>query len=288
MKKKFKICFLGHWDNNPKENLITKIISKVIDSPIVFDSNPRKADLVLLYNFLNKRQLISQKINKHLGLRGLLSYQRMIAVSHENLDHPNLSYYRNLIINSEIPRLTFWPKTIDIKGCRFPYWWNYLDWEEFDLPMKYYSRYGKKIEINRLLAPIIPNRGKSKICILTSHLNHPRNTQIKLDYKLEKEIYRKGDWQGSKYDLISRYKYNFAVENSCGYGYETEKLVEAWDAGSIPVGYVRNPLGDFNQALFENDLINSSFCLEKPLLLEKPNLQEVEDYILNSINKFSL
>jgi hypothetical protein len=221
-----------------------------------------------------------------------LPHNNVLAVSHENLDLASWSFFGNLIRYLKIPRLTFWPQTIDPEGFRFPYWWNYIKNDRYDINPNFYNRYGRAVDINKLLQPLdgFSNARKNAVCVLTRHLNYPRNYQIdQLSTKIDVDIFMSplNEWSGNKYELISKYKYVFAAENSCGYGYETEKMIEAIDAGCVPVGYVNNPLGNFND--FTTDDLEMA-CLNaksKPLLNQNgiPDFEDCENYIRN---KFQL
>jgi hypothetical protein len=58
---------------------------------------------------------------------------------------------------------------------------------------------------------------------------------------------REGNWRAGKLDFIKDYKFTIAFENTAYPGYTTEKLMEPYQANSIPI-YWGNPevLRDFN------------------------------------------
>ena len=73
------------------------------------------------------------------------------------------------------------------------------------------------------------------------------------------------------------------AENSLGYGYETEKLPEAWNAGCIPVGYLKCEPSAFNLEAVEGVLNkNSNLKTSINLLKEKPDLKHLFDYFLKN------
>ena len=55
----------------------------------------------------------------------------------------------------------------------------------------------------------------------------------------------------SKYEILEPYVFNLCFENSMFPGYYTEKIVQAWAAGTIPL-YFSDTLvkSDFNKAAF--------------------------------------
>lgn len=62
---------------------------------------------------------------------------------------------------------------------------------------------------------------------------------------------REGNWRVGKIAFIKDYKFTIAFENSAYHGYTTEKLMEPYEANSVPI-YWGNPdvLKDFNEKSF--------------------------------------
>jgi hypothetical protein len=85
------------------------------------------------------------------------------------------------------------------------------------------------------------------------------------------------------------YKYAFCCENSSGFGYDSEKIPEAWMAGCIPCGVYLNPYSDFNPEILNlNNSKSDQVIYSIPLLLKKPNLVEIENYIKQFISQFNI
>ncbi|MCQ2562597.1 MAG: glycosyltransferase family 10 [Alphaproteobacteria bacterium] len=63
----------------------------------------------------------------------------------------------------------------------------------------------------------------------------------------------KGNWGESKRELLKKYKFTIAFENSSSNGYTTEKLFDPFFATSVPI-YFGNPIvaKDFNSKAFIN------------------------------------
>jgi hypothetical protein len=207
---------------------------------------------------------------------------KVLFVSHENLDRP---YWWNmvgrLLVESDIPRLTFWPKEIDPKGVRFPYWYNYIDWPTYPRE-NLYERFGRLYEIDELMRPLQVTKDRLPYAIAVgSHLDYPRAAllrSVRATMRVDCFGGMEKKFSGCKLDLMSQYQYAFCPENSAGYGYDTEKLPEAWVAGCLPVGFYLNPFSDFNPALFteQNKL---DVATSQPLLLRRPDLTEIENYV---------
>lgn len=51
---------------------------------------------------------------------------------------------------------------------------------------------------------------------------------------------RKGSWRSPKFDVMADYRFTIAFENSSHPGYTSEKLIDAWIAGTVPI-YWGNP-----------------------------------------------
>lgn len=140
----------------------------------------------------------------------------------------------------------FWTDESD-KVFRFPYWkWN-LAWPN-QSSQPAYPRFGRRIELDDLTKPIAErfsrdqwNLRSEKAVLITSHLREPRKG---LFGKVRRALGcvgfgsafgPEGKFTESKFDLLSNYQFNLCPENSIGDGYVTEKIVEAFAAGCIPI-----------------------------------------------------
>lgn len=106
-------------------------------------------------------------------------------------------------------------------------------------------------------------------------------------------------FRGSKYELLKNYRFNLCFENSAFPGYYTEKLLQAWVGGCIPL-YYSDPwyAADFNPKAVINRIdfptldefvdrvaeINRSQVsfeelLRQPLLTTAPRLEGVLDFL---------
>lgn len=220
-------------------------------------------------------------------LHGIPRQQSVLVVSHENLDRSPWTAFGEVLRSTDLPRLTHWPQSIDPRGFRVPYWWNYLDWPEIPRPHgASESRFGKWYEPHTLLSPLAfdeHGRGRlNKAVWVTNHLSYPRSSiRDRLESQVEIDVVNNIPW-GQKASYLERYRYCVVTENSVGYGYETEKVPEAWMAGCIPIGYVANPMGDFNPKSFFFDLPVLEGSELPPLIDAMPSLSGLLDYL--SIN----
>lgn len=297
-KKNIKLFLLGapktnEFDKN--NDLLIRMIENVNSCNIILANEITNADIVIAYPYIANtinfkiRWLISiiflrkkMKADGDFDFNWLVGANRkpLLFVCHENLDKP--FWWMRLgrfLVRSNTSRLTFWPKNIDPVGCRFPYWYNYVNWPQYSRETNY-PRFGKLYDINQLLQPLAPqaNDRLEKAVMVSSHNDFPRRNIIK---KIQKtynlDIWGNGyrSFKSDKLTLLKKYRYNVCPENSVGMGYDTEKLPEAWLAGCIPTGYFLNPYSDFNPDV----LLDEEQPFKKPLLKTTPKLDEIEKYL---------
>lgn len=292
-----KIKFLGIAPPETVDSdLLLNIIGRVSQRKLSITSITREADLLIVHPYIVGKlsykfrwliNFIATRFGKGANvdnkrLRWMLGAGRksILVVSHENLDRP---YWWNMIgkflVESDIPRLTHWPPEIDPEGARFPYWYNYVDWPQYPRP-NFYKRFGMLYKIKDLMSPLSETAArKNKAVSISSHLDHPRKALLRhIQKKIEVETYGSvgKKFEGSKFELMQQYKYAFCPENSTGYGYDTEKLPEAWVSGCVPVGYFINPFSDFNPKVEHWGDVD---CYDFPLLVKEPCLNDIEEYV---------
>jgi hypothetical protein len=307
-KKIIKIAYCGMTidENLDQSNiLLLRIIEAMSNSKIRIVPDFKDADMILAYPYgsgssiFKVKWFLFQLMKKTfkfkdttIGFRWILGVgsKPTLFISHENLDRPYWWHtYGSLLINSRLPRLTYWPQEIDASGERFPYWYNYVDWPDYPRS-NFYSRYGKLYSLDALIAPLKedPTR-KDEVILIASHLDFPRASILDniRQTKVVKVFGNAGtSFNGGKYSLMEKYKYALSSENSVGFGYDSEKIPEAWIAGCIPVGVFKNPYSEFNQEVmceYDGNLNCSAF--RAPLLLNIPNLRKIEQYVKNFVEE---
>lgn len=292
-----RVKFLGRSIDSKVEqqgDLLLCILSKACGSAVEVVDDIKIAELIIVYPYVvgtlsyRIRWVFSNLFRRLSGrdrdLCWLLGVRqkKILFVSHENLDRP---YWWNMIgrflVESDVPRLTFWPKEIDSKGVRFPYWYNYIDWPNYPRD-SLYQRFGRLYKIDELMSPLKADEHRVPYAVaIGSHYDHPRAALLNYVSKMMQVDCFGGmgmSFNGSKLDLMRRYKYAFCPENSTGYGYDTEKLPEAWVAGCIPIGFYLNPYSEFNPELL-NIIVDDTIATKQPLLLNAPSLNEIEEYV---------
>jgi len=219
---------------------------------------------------------------------GIPKRTRILVISHENLDRRPWQAFGNLLLKTDLPRLTFWPQVLDPKGFRFPYWWNYVSWPEFSLTHNVKgTRFGTFYDLDILCEPQDLTEQMSmrlnKAVWLTKHLDFPRKAILDMVTQTTEVDLLQGVPWGGKLERLKDYRFCVTSENSTGYGYETEKLMEARIAGCIPIGYVQNPFSDFNQDAFFFNPPSETVSTLPPLLKERPELNGLLEYLGNSV-----
>ena len=311
LKRSLKVAYSGMpgaINIDPRNELILRIIENATNTSIKIVSNFRESDLVLAYPYgsgaisFKLKWIFFQIVKKVFkikectnGLRWILGVgsRPSIFISHENLDRPYWwKTYGELVTSSNLPRLTYWPKEIDPNGARFPYWYNYIDWEKYPRN-NFYSRFGRLYSIEALMSPLKQDFDRrEEVILIASHLDFPRKSLLDnlLTTNSVAIFGRAGTkFVGGKLELMRKYKYAFCCENSVGFGYDSEKVPEAWMAGCIPCGVYLNPYSDFNpEILHFNNSKSDQVIYSSPLLLKKPNLEDIEDYIKQFISQYSI
>ncbi|MAB15371.1 glycosyltransferase family 10 [Parvibaculum sp.] len=156
----------------------------------------------------------------------------------------------------------------DDTHLRWPLWTDSLVWRERGIVYEPENgRFGGGIEIERLLEPLGPRplEREFRAAIFSWHLNEPRGSLIEalssvmevdgFGRAFDKSIASHDSSGFYKYDVLQRYMFNLCPENSLYPGYYTEKIVEAYAAGCIPIGWADPNLdADFNAGALINSL----------------------------------
>jgi len=295
MNVKIKYLGINLTDEKKSTDLITAIIKKIAsesagnESVVVSIVYPYVCNSIYFklrwaINAIDTKLKTNFIKDKFRFLINVKNSEKVLFISHENLERSY--WWKNLgefLVDSDISRLTFWPTSVDPKGERFPYWYNYVDWEGYPRENPS-SRYSEFLEVDKLMKPLLKDDARKNIGVyIGSHMDFPR---LNLCKRVEQSFTVKKYGQAyakaveDKFRAIEKYKYSFCPENSSGLGYDTEKIPEAWNAGCIPIGCYINPYSDFNYALLNADgEVDIKLCYKYPLLLKEPTLENIEKYL---------
>ena len=270
--------------------ILNSFIEAVTRRRVLIDGGYEGADLLLL-SVLDLRDAVEER--RALIDRGdeatldevaleMSGGGKVLIVSFENLQHPFWADFGDQLMESNLPRLTFYPNEVDPRGERFPYWWNYLDWPDFPRPRADYKRYGRLYSLEKLMQPVPLATGRrERACWVGSYeQTEPRKSLLAFAEKqFGLDVYGRAGkpFQGPKHEILRQYRYSIAAENSFGFGYDSEKVPEVWDSGCVPVAGFAQPYSDFNPNVL--DLRNPTACHSEPLLLNRPSSDRVLEYL---------
>ena len=246
------------------ENLVFQIIKSMVDVEI---TAPRNAQLIIKGPYKERNKFIKYK-NKLASKNAVVLFD-----SAENTRYRDVKadYYITHDLGVSDPR-----------HIRIPHWYNVIDWRHEGLPeLGETKRFGRSILIDELMEPRSVNSfidREEAAVIFAGHLREPRGSIIEAVKKQMKvvgygrafdaKILNHNNSGIQKQDILKKYKFNICPENSLGIGYYTEKVVEAYAAGCIPIYWSdHNVSHDFNQSSLINciDYVKAK-CIDLPSL----------------------
>ena len=205
--------------------------------------------------------------------------------------------------------LSFDYDTYGGRNFRLPLWYSRLAWVGFEQsprkPNVHNHGYEQPIPISQLLYPRkLDMSTKKEFCVMVA--GNPEGLRINLFNSISKykPIHGYGSMFGnslrkSKFDVLPDYKFCLCPENSIYDGYVTEKLIDAYAGGCVPLysGDV-SVIDDFNWESFVNyqdardmgyfvndiktydeELESYQHIYEQPLLLNEPKLDDAIAFV---------
>lgn len=196
---------------------------------------------------------------------------------------------------------------------RMPYWMEMVDWSEEGVTGNQNPRFGRLLNLGRLCSPL-GNDFQSRpqrAAIFASHLREPRGTLleavkrqievVEFGKSFNPQIKNHSESGLIKFDELQKFGFNLCPENGMHPGYYTEKIPESFMAGCLPITWAdENVRVDFNPLAFINlapmsanqfaelgAILHSrdimSGYAEQPLLLSRPSLQDLKNYLKNVV-----
>jgi hypothetical protein len=231
------ISFLDFWDGfNPENNFFIDLLRNIKENITV--SSPERADVILYSCFGNE----NKKFN----------HCKRIFYTGENI-RPNF--------NECDYSLTFDFEDYEGKNIRLPLWLLQIDF--FD--KKDYNNPKFVIPLKNLLDyknnPYSQTKKENFCVIVNNHLGNRRDEILRCLIRDKHQTvngYGKifNNWfygEGTKLDILSKFKFNICFENTLHPGYYTEKLIHAKAAFTVPIYYSdKNIEKDFNTNSFLN------------------------------------
>ena len=200
---------------------------------------------------------------------------------------------------------------------RLPLWIEGLDWTGEGIKGVKNPRFGKLIAIDRLMQPLgreFLSRPK-RAAFFSSHLREPRKTLFKALCQIipvdgmgpffDSSVIDHNQSRYTKFNVLQNYGFNLCPENSLYPGYCTEKIPDAFAAGSLPISWIDvNVRHDFNPEAFINlypyadeqfttplswlkDTKYLQSYAEQPLLLNRPSIEDLKIFVLEILRKAS-
>ena len=278
-----KLCVVNFWDGAFDGDFFDYFFRSCF-SDLIYTDNPHEADLVVTSVFGN----VYTDPNKTLAYIG------------ENIRPSYIAYTHSLSFDYD---------TYGGRNFRLPLWYARLAWDGFEQKPRQNNvqnhGYEQLIDIKSLMRPRkLDMTGKDKFCALIA--NNPEGLRINLYHSISQ--YKQVDGYGnmfnrplrkSKFDLLPEYKFCLCPENSVYDGYVTEKLIDAYAGGTVPIysGDVSVD-DDFNTWAFFNyqekldmdltvkyihqlDIDNERYkqIYEQPLLTEEPKLDDAIAFV---------
>jgi glycosyl transferase family 10 (putative fucosyltransferase)/alpha-1,3-fucosyltransferase FucT-like protein/SEC-C motif-containing protein len=201
------------------------------------------------------------------------------------------------------------------RNVRCPLWYAELKWPGYDPPIVTNAAnhgYEPPIELETISLERNPkndDRREKFCCFVASHPEQHRMLAVELLSRIEKvDVYGnvvRFPLRQSKYTILPSYKFNICFENSMFPGYYTEKALQAWAGGCVPLYFADrfasldfNPAAIINRADFPtlSDFvehvrrINSSpdavkEIVAQPLVLKKPSLDRIISFLKEAYTK---
>ena len=214
-----ELCVVNFWDGAFDGDFFDFFFHACFGD-ITYTSNPHTADLIITSVFGNVQT----------------NPKKTIAYIGENVRPNFIGYDHSLSFDRDI---------YGGRNFRLPLWYSRLAWDGFkQKPRKdnmHNHGYEQLIPIKQLTqSRKLDIKAKDKFCALIA--NNPEGLRINLYNSLSK--YKQVDGYGnmfgkplrkSKFAILPEYKFSLCPENSIYDGYVTEKLIDAYAGGTIPI-----------------------------------------------------
>jgi hypothetical protein len=197
------------------------------------------------------------------------------------------------------------------RNCRLPFWFTQLRWPNLVTPPRDASPGDPGsdglVEIDTLMKPR-PNATAARdrelfCCFVASHGERHRLFAVEyLKAVGAVDVYGKVSGKPlleSKYSVLPKYRFNLCFENSLFPGYYTEKALQAWVAGCLPIYYADhwfredfNPRAVVNRVDFrtlaefaayvgaiDKTPMHFDTIINEPFLIRRPSLDQAVDFL---------
>jgi alpha(1,3/1,4) fucosyltransferase len=282
-----KVCVINFWDGAFDGDFFEFFFNVALGG-IEYTNNPHEADVIISSVFGNAR-FDSRKTIMYIG---------------ENMRPSYAGYDYSLSFDYD---------TYGGRNFRLPLWYARLAWPGFEQKQRQVGGnnhgYEPLIDIKSLLYPRKLDMSiKTKFCAMIA--GNPEALRINMFNSISqyKAVEGYGNMFGnslrkSKFTVLPEYKFCLCPENSVYDGYVTEKLVDAYAGGTVPIYSGEMQLDmDFNELAFFNyyDICNMDELVdtikawdtddvlyrgmyEEALLHKEPSLNEAIAFVHNVV-----
>jgi hypothetical protein len=298
-----KVKFTNFWPSfEPKENFFYSALTQN-GSNVEIVTGKSFADLEIVSVFEKRSRVISNKISRLITTGSKPNSDVALANTTNTLPKRNSDkriWYTGE--NIRVPfgqdfdhSLSYEQDSYDGSNSYFPLWYSDLN---FFSNSKFSNRAGVSIVKDELLSPRILKRTSRKLACAFVGNSHPMRARLleELGKIGAVDVFGKAVGKPVKYkvDIASEYQFMVCLENDLYPGYVTEKFLEAYVSGCVPIYW-----GDFgnDNSVNRSSIINiadfetidaaigqiSQFMqtpkfneiFEQPLLRQLPNVQNV-------------
>jgi hypothetical protein len=295
MGQSIKVCAANFW---PGFSLQVGFVRYLLDQalgPIKVVTSEKEADIVVSSVFPRRT-----RIKKMLGITWPLHPEKTISFIWEN-QRPDYTKCR-FSISSDFD-------SYGGRNFRVPLWYMQLQWPDLnrDQPApgsKAWSSFEPLVSIESLLEPRPASAHRPGFCCFVAANREPHRMFAAERLSTIQHVDLFGPiagkpFQGSKYEILSRYRFNLCFENSTFPGYYTEKLLQSWVGGCVPLYYSDkwfardfNPRSAINRSDFASldqfveyvatvdaDPARMEELLQAPLLEQRPSINSALSFL---------
>jgi hypothetical protein len=260
-----KLCVTNFWQGAFDGDFFDFFFRSCFND-LTYTTNPHEANLVVTSVFGNI-QTDPAKTLSYIG---------------ENIRPSYIGYSHSLSFDYD---------TYGGRNYRLPLWYSRLAWDGFEQkPRKdnaHNHGYEPLINIKQLTQPRKLNiEEKTDFCVMVA--GNPEGLRVNLFNSISqyKQVDGYGNMfgnplKGSKFDLLPSYKFCLCPENSIYDGYVTEKLIDAYAGGCVPIySGDMSVIDDFNEKAYLNYQFskNMEYFVSKIMMLSTDNRYYQEIY----------
>ena len=261
-----KLAYVNFWKDPTNDNYFTDFINENIDT-------------VQIVNYNDNPDILISSINGDINIIKYSFAKCKIFYYGENLDRYPPYNNERLLLDTFDLIAGFKYTNLEKKQIRFPLWLMYYKFynytPEHNLIDYIETNYKKNIkkEYKTLFTTLISHhdRGGQRLKIYNEIINNKYGT-VMCPSNFKKNTNAIGNTTEDKINYISKSIYNICPENSTFEGYFTEKIIQAFEGGTIPFYWAID--------LPEKGLINENkycFCdIDNPIKL-KENIKNAID-----------